>query len=244
MFLICRRVQRKPTFLVCRQLLRVKSSSFYQILEPIELIETIKSSKFIARASPISSEADARRYVERSQKEYPKASHHCWAFLLSDASGSGSGVSRFSDDGEPSGTAGRPILTAIEAESLVDCVIVVTRYFGGIQLGTGGLARAYGGTARKALQNCTTRQVVEMCIVQIELTSTDSDIIYSCMQWLNSNHQRQDTSIVSKIHEESTGLLGEMTQSTWLCPRSKLASLRLRLHEKTKGVATMTVLDE
>jgi uncharacterized YigZ family protein len=108
-----------------------------------EYREEIRKSRFIALAAPIASAAEAQAFIE--QHSDLNASHNCWAWKLADQY-------RSSDDGEPGGTAGRPILAAIEAQDCDQVAVVVIRWYGGIQLGTGGLARAYGGSANKCLQ--------------------------------------------------------------------------------------------
>ncbi|MFJ2367379.1 IMPACT family protein [Pseudomonas sp. NPDC087697] len=108
-----------------------------------EYREEIRKSRFIALAAPITSAAEAQAFIE--QHSDLNASHNCWAWKLADQY-------RSSDDGEPGGTAGRPILAAIEAQDCDQIAVVVIRWYGGIQLGTGGLARAYGGSANKCLQ--------------------------------------------------------------------------------------------
>jgi uncharacterized YigZ family protein len=108
-------------------------------------IEKIKSSRFICDLAPVGDAGSALHYVERVRAVEPGATHHCWAYRL------GSGDSRSSDDGEPSGTAGPPILRRIETRDLIDVVAVVTRYHGGTNLGTGGLIRAYGSAAAAAI---------------------------------------------------------------------------------------------
>ena len=106
--------------------------------------EEIRKSRFITFAAPITSPADAQAFIE--QHSDLDATHNCWAWKLGDQY-------RSNDDGEPGGTAGRPILAAIEAQACDQVVVLVIRWYGGIQLGTGGLARAYGGGANKCLQN-------------------------------------------------------------------------------------------
>lgn len=108
----------------------------------------VKKSRFIARASPASSPGEAMAFLERVRD--PDATHNCWAYRIGPAY-------RFSDDGEPAGTAGRPILSAIERRSIDHVMVVVTRFFGGIKLGAGGLARAYGGAASACLRRAPTR---------------------------------------------------------------------------------------
>ncbi len=108
-------------------------------------IDKIKGSRFVADVAPAASEAAAAAVVEAIRLREPAASHHCWAYVLS------SGRARSSDDGEPGGTAGAPIQRHVEGSGLVDLVVVVTRWFGGTKLGTGGLIRAYGAAAAAVL---------------------------------------------------------------------------------------------
>ena len=106
-----------------------------------------KRSIFIGHAKHITSEDEAMEFIKAKKKEYSDATHNCWAYLLK-----GGIVARYSDDGEPQGTAGVPMLEAIRKSGVEDCVVVVTRYFGGILLGAGGLVRAYSHTAKLALE--------------------------------------------------------------------------------------------
>lgn len=108
-----------------------------------EYREEIRKSRFITLAAPITSAQQAQDFIE--QHSDLDATHNCWAWKLG-------AQYRSSDDGEPGGTAGRPILSAIEAQDCDQVVVLVIRWYGGIQLGTGGLARAYGGGANKCLQ--------------------------------------------------------------------------------------------
>jgi uncharacterized YigZ family protein len=108
-------------------------------------LDPVKGSRFVATLGPARDEDEARALLESVRAEWPNATHHCWAWRLSD------GRSRSSDDGEPGGSAGRPILAQIEGHEIEDAVVVVTRWYGGTKLGVGGLIRAYGGCAGKAL---------------------------------------------------------------------------------------------
>lgn len=123
----------------------------YLLLAPCDYREEIRKSRFLAQARAITSAADAQAFIDSVSD--PAASHNCWAWKLGQQY-------RFSDDGEPGGTAGRPILAAIEGQGFDGVAVVVTRWYGGIQLGTGGLARAYGGSANKCLQNAERQEQV------------------------------------------------------------------------------------
>ncbi len=107
-----------------------------------------RKSRFIAEASPVKTEAEALDFIAKIKKKYPDANHHVYAYVLKENS-----IMRFSDDREPQGTAGMPVLDAIRKNECVDTVIAVVRYFGGTLLGTGGLVRAYGGAAVGALKD-------------------------------------------------------------------------------------------
>lgn len=110
-----------------------------------EIVE--KRSRFIARAYPVSDEGEAFAHLEEVKKKYWDARHHCWAYII----GRDPACERMSDDGEPAGTAGKPILEVLRGRGLTDVFVVVTRYFGGTLLGTGGLVRAYTAAASEAL---------------------------------------------------------------------------------------------
>lgn len=115
----------------------------FTLAAPCELLEIIDKSRFLAKATPAATPEQAMAFVQAVSD--PSASHNCWAWKIGDQY-------RFSDDGEPGGTAGRPMLVAIEGQSFDQVVVVITRWFGGVKLGTGGLARAYGGTTARCLQ--------------------------------------------------------------------------------------------
>lgn len=111
---------------------------------------TEKKSRFIADIRPVSTEEEALAFIEEIRKKYWDARHHCYAYIL----GERGQQSRCSDDGEPSQTAGRPMLDVLTGEGLTDVCAVVTRYFGGTLLGTGGLVRAYSGAVKEGLSQC------------------------------------------------------------------------------------------
>ena len=105
-----------------------------------------KRSRFIGHVWPVDSEEEARRYIEETRKRHHEARHNCWCYVLREGN-----ILRYGDDGEPQGTAGQPMLNVFLREEVTNVCCVVTRYFGGILLGAGGLTRAYGGTAKLAL---------------------------------------------------------------------------------------------
>lgn len=107
----------------------------------------VKKSRFIGHGCPATSEEQALAFLAEIRQQYRDASHNCWAYVI----GRNAGIMRYSDDGEPGGTAGMPIIEVIRAQGVVDCCVVVTRYFGGVLLGAGGLVRAYAQGAKVAL---------------------------------------------------------------------------------------------
>ena len=122
---------------------------------PGEAELTEKRSRFLGHLRPIRSEEEARAFIQEMKKQYHDARHNCWCWRI------GNDLERFSDDGEPQGSAGKPMLEVFRREEVTNLVCVVTRYFGGVLLGTGGLSRAYGGAAKETLTNAGTRVVSE-----------------------------------------------------------------------------------
>lgn len=116
-----------------------------------------KKSKFIAHIFNVESEQQAAAIIAEVKKKYWDARHNCYAYIL----GNKGEIQRFSDDGEPSGTAGKPILEVLSGNECSNCLCVVTRYFGGVLLGTGGLIRAYTSASKEALDDCLTGELVE-----------------------------------------------------------------------------------
>ena len=121
-----------------------------------------RGSRFLSYGFPIEDGAAFSARLQQIRREHPKASHHCWAWRLLDAH-------RFHDDGEPGGTAGRPLFQVLDGERLVQSAIVVVRYFGGVKLGTGGLVRAYTAAAQRAVGDAGLRAWVQRAVVELFL---------------------------------------------------------------------------
>jgi uncharacterized YigZ family protein len=130
----------------------------------------VKRSRFLCRVERVETEAAARAVVERARKEHWDARHHCSAFVL----GPDGALQRSSDDGEPSGTAGAPMLEVLRGRAVSDVVTVVTRWFGGTLLGAGGLVRAYGDAVRAGLDAAGVRERVLAALFDVEVSHADA----------------------------------------------------------------------
>lgn len=142
----------------------------YQLDGLYQYEEDIKKSRFLALAAPANSAEEAMAFLE--QHSVPDATHNCWAYKIGDEY-------RFNDDGEPGGTAGRPMLQAIEGQDCDRVVVLVIRWFGGVKLGTGGLMRAYGGVAASCLRLAPKSPIVALETIQCSCAYSDSDIVRS-----------------------------------------------------------------
>ena len=139
---------------------------FRTIKEDDQVQEEIKKSRFICHAKRVYSEEDARDFITAIKKEHYKATHNCSAFII----GERSEIKRTSDDGEPSGTAGVPMLGVLENHNLTNVCVVVTRYFGGIKLGAGGLIRAYAGSVALAVKEIGIIEIKEQAGIAIQIS--------------------------------------------------------------------------
>lgn len=153
--------------------------------------DPIKGSRFLGVLLPCDTEAEALAGLAELQHEHKDASHHCWAYLLVD------GTHRCQDDGEPRGSAGKPILAQLEGHETFGVMAVVMRWFGGTKLGVGGLIRAYGGTAGKALDRAPLVTVHATVDLSIEHAYTDTNAVQSVLA--NLPHTVLDTHFESSV---------------------------------------------
>ena len=158
----------------------------YIIRNNIDDEQIIKNSRFITRLVKITKKDEVEDILNNVKKEYPKATHYCYAYIVSD-------YKKASDDGEPGGTAGMPILNVLEKEDMTSVIAIVIRYFGGIKLGAGGLVRAYSSSVRDALKKADKILLIEG--VQIKIT-----IPYDKQNELN--YILKDNEIVDKTFED------------------------------------------
>jgi len=155
----------------------------FTLVGPCEFREEIRKSRFITFAAPINTPADAHAFIERSSDL--NATHNCWAWKLG-------AQYRSTDDGEPGGTAGRPILAAIEAQDFDQVAVLVIRWYGGIQLGTGGLARAYGGGANKCLQQAERVLLINRVSLNFDCTFSELALVKLRLSELNGLVEREN----------------------------------------------------
>ena len=191
-----------------------------ELTKAVSYEETIKKSLFIVHAAPVATAEEALSFIEKHS--VPDATHNCWAFRIGEEY-------RFNDDGEPGGTAGRPILAAIEGRDLTNIVVLVIRFYGGIKLGTGGLVRAYGGTAAKCLHDAPKRKIVAMSRIIC-------DCPYSDMESLKVQLSQKGVVLVNEEFDE-VGVKWE-----WLIPVTMLQELEETHRNLTRGQANWEVI--
>ncbi len=179
----------------------------------------IKKSRFINLVFHIEAEAEAEAILAEIRKKHYKATHVCWAYVLN----TNPRRQKASDDGEPSGTAGKPILEVIDHRDLKDVLVVVIRYFGGIKLGTGGLIRAYGGGASDVLNHCTV--IKKQFSDQLQVT-----VSYASYGGLSNGLLERD---VIPVNED----FGENVTLSFQIPVAETKEFLAWVEDKTNGTA-------
>ena len=185
--------------------------------QPATFEETIKKSRFVGHAARVTSQAESLDYYESVID--PQATHNCWAWRINFQV-------RSSDDGEPGGTAGRPILNVIERRELENVMVVVTRYYGGIKLGVGGLVRAYSGTAAKCLDRAGT----------VQLFPQSEYIIKAGFEWSAMVHGLLDQFSAQKMDEayDDEGMTLRIR-----CRQADFGKLSAELRNASRGQVAM-----
>jgi uncharacterized YigZ family protein len=189
--------------------------------------QVIERSRFIATLGHAPTAEAARSFIDGVRAEFPDATHNCWAYVAGAAGGSAH--SGMSDAGEPHGTAGRPMLDVLLHSGVGEVVAVVTRYYGGIKLGKGGLVRAYGGAVQHALETLPTLRRVERVGVAVTLSYADVDAV-----------RRSLLEVAAELRDES---YGESVRYAAAVPAGELATLERLIADRTAGRATIAVLD-
>jgi uncharacterized YigZ family protein len=158
------------------------SETWSTLAQRCQHLEEIKKSRFLALAAPVESTTHAMAFVRDVSD--PTATHNCWAYRIGQDY-------RFNDDGEPGGTAGRPILQAIEGQQMDGVAVVVTRWYGGIKLGAGGLARAYGGTAAECLRLAERVPIVAMTRLGVHCDFAELALLKARLKGLQADIERE-----------------------------------------------------
>ncbi|KRM13607.1 YigZ family protein [Paucilactobacillus suebicus] len=188
------------------------SNSYLTIADNHTYEQIIKKSKFICSLARIHSEEDAKSFIEKVASNNPKANHNCFAYMLGDHDE----IQRESDNGEPSGTAGVPILQALQHIGIHDVVAVVTRYFGGIKLGAGGLIRAYSGSTSNAIHEIGLIERVLQDTLQVEVSYSLHDQLLYFLQQQNISVGDQQYGVNVNItifvnHEKLSEVINDLT---------------------------------
>jgi uncharacterized YigZ family protein len=173
----------------------------------------IKKSRFLAQATPVETSQQALAYVQRVSD--PSATHNCWAYRIGQDY-------RFNDDGEPGGTAGRPILQAIEGQGVDRAVVVVTRWYGGIKLGAGGLARAYGGTAAECLRLAERVPIVVMARLGVHCDFADLTLMKARLKEIGTEFEQENF--------DATGVTLQLR-----LPQDQIAEAKARIVDISRG---------
>ena len=190
-----------------------------------------KRSKFLGAAFPCETEGEALSILEKLRSQYWDARHNCFAFVVDSGR-----TSRFSDDGEPHGTAGKPILEVINGKGLVNVLVVVTRYFGGVLLGTGGLVRAYTAATKDALENA---EIVEMMPCTVCEVCCDYQDHATLLKLTETKAEILDTQFTEKV--TLTFALKDEDIEDYKKALTETFSARLDLTEKEKRVIGFNV---
>ncbi len=161
----------------CSRIFTVKEEAREEFIE--------KKSRFIATIFPINSKEEAENIIQRVKKEFWDAKHNVYAYILPN------NISKYSDDGEPQGTAGLPVFTVLNKKELVNVLVVVTRYFGGVLLGKGGLIRAYSESVKNVLEKAKIYEIIEKTCIEIECEYSIKDKILDYI----TKHEIQHTSV-------------------------------------------------
>lgn len=197
------------------------SVSLHTLVDACRHVEEIKKSRFLALAAPVASAEQALVFLHEASD--PTATHNCWAYRIGQDY-------RFNDDGEPGGTAGRPILQAIEGQEMDRVVVVVTRWFGGIKLGAGGLVRAYGGTAAECLRRAERVPIVAMARLGLHCDFAELALLKARLKELQA-----------EVEHEAFGAEGVDLQLR--LPESRVAEAQLRIGDISHGRSVVKRLD-
>lgn len=194
--------------------------SYQTLSHPTHFIYEEKRSRFLAFIFPATSKEEGFAHFESIKQKYPDARHHCWAYLLGDPEQAL--AAGFNDDGEPGGTAGKPMLNVLMQRKVGDVFAVVVRYFGGVKLGAGGLTRAYGQAISGALDSAQVKLVVHREQLAIEVG-------FSLEQKVRNLLQHQEVVVQEVQYSEASAIL------KCDCPASQIEHIKTLLLDQTAG---------
>ena len=160
----------------------------FQLVEKVEHTLEVKKSQFITWVLPLNSKQQAKDYLQLARDKYPDARHHCWAYIMGD--NPNSMTAAMSDDGEPSGTAGKPMLNVLQHKPVSNVMAIVIRYFGGTKLGAGGLVRAYSQAVEQCFSLGELTEIVPVHVVDLQVSFADE-------QWLRHQVEQFDGEVTS-----------------------------------------------
>ncbi|MGZ3461536.1 MAG: YigZ family protein [Archangium sp.] len=189
--------------------------------------QEIQRSRFITTVAPAPTVEEAKAFVARVREEFPEANHNCWAYVVGPPGSTG--LAGMSDDGEPHGTAGRPMLTALLHGGVGDVAAVVTRYFGGTLLGKGGLVRAYTGSVQQALEGLPTTERVRKALLAIEIE-------YASVDGVRRMLAAHEAELVTEAYATTVGYRLAL-------PVTRLEAFQAALLDQTHGQVLVEVLE-
>lgn len=191
-----------------------KKEIYKTVARETETLLTEKKSKFISHVKPVDTEEAALEFLNKIRSEHPSATHNVYAYVIDE-----NNISRYSDDGEPGGTAGMPVLDTIKNSGLVDVIVVVTRYFGGTLLGTGGLVRAYSASAKQGLDDAG---IITKVMCDIISVKTEYDLVgklqyhFAAKEYIITDtvYENDVTFFVASPKSDTNRLIAELTELT------------------------------
>ncbi len=191
-----------------------KKEIYKTVARESETLLTEKKSKFISHVKPVANEEEALEFLAKIRGEHPSATHNVYAYAIDE-----NNIFRYSDDGEPSGTAGMPVLDTIRNQGLVDVAVIITRYFGGTLLGTGGLVRAYSASAKQGLDESG---IITRIMCDIISVKTDYDLVgklqyhFASAEYIITDtvYENDVTFFIASPTADTDRLIAELTELT------------------------------
>lgn len=198
---------------------------FYIPAQTVQAEQVIKKSRFIGRIAHAPDPAAAHEFIASVRAQYPDAGHACWAFIAGEP-GNTTHVS-CSDDGEPAGTAGKPMLNVLQHCGVGEIVAVVVRYFGGVKLGTGGLVRAYSGAVTELVKTLPQQLKIDKVPVTLDYPYALEDVVRRTLE--------TNQTIISTVNYQ------QAISMQCLCPADQLTTLQQQLRDAGRGQIAVTV---